>query len=138
MSGGVTLSAPTVYPARKTGHVLNGETIGGWITDFSFSAEDDTEDFEGQQGLPTAVIPTGTTMTVSFTIADHPTPMAILEALKHDLNPDGSQQTGTHVRTKPDGRTHTYVYTVSSLEENASNGVAEVEVECNVVSFSRS
>jgi hypothetical protein len=134
MSGGVTLSAPTVYGARGSAHTLDGTAIGEWVSDFEPDFEDDVIDFNGQDNRPTAQISDGFTWSFSATVANHPTPMALIE----DLYFTRPKTTGTWVWTKPDGRVWTMVLEVQHITPNANSGSAmTVDIEGTVHSLTR-
>jgi hypothetical protein len=134
MSGGVTLSAPTVYGARGSAHTLDGLAIGEWISDFEPDFEDDVIDFNGQDSRPTARIADGFTYSLSFTVANHPTPMAPLETL-YFTRP---KETGVWVWTTTDGRTYTMTIEVTHLTLNSNSGSAlTADVECSVHALTR-
>lgn len=135
MSGGaVTITAPDVAGARGSSHTLNGIAVGEWVSDFEPDFEDDVIDFDGQDNRPTARVSDGFTYSLSFTIANHPTPMAILEELYFTRPHD----TATWVWTLPDGRTYTMTIEVTHLTPNSNSGsVLTVDVECSVHALTR-
>lgn len=134
MSGGVTLTAPVVYGARASAHTLDGTDIGQWVSDFEPDFEDDVIDFNGQDSRPTAQISDGFTYSFSATVANHPTPMALLETLYFTSpKPDG-----TWVWTMPDGRVWTMTIQVQHLTPNSNSGSAlTVDVEGTITALTR-
>lgn len=123
------MAAPDVYSGINRSVVLEGTEIGDWLSDFEFDAEDDVQEFQGSNGTPKARVPAGTTYGLTFTVANHPTPMGVLETLYYT----SPKPTGTMVVTYYAGRVKTYTLQITHLTESGGSGdVLTVDVEAVV------
>jgi hypothetical protein len=113
---------------KEATYVLNGEDISLWVTNFEFDSERNVVESEGSGNSPTKRRPTGKTHSLTFTVENHPTPLAILEPAYYD----DPQPVLTFVVTRG-GREKTYQVQISHLTDTGGPGDAlTYDVEATV------
>lgn len=129
------MAAPEVFSGWRQSLTANNVEIGDWLSDVSYEAEDDVQEFQGSNGKPKARTPSGQTLTFTFTVANHPTPMAVLEPAYYST--EDPKPTITFVLTEYPGRSITILATISHLTYNGGSGdIKTVDVETLPQSFS--
>ena len=125
--------APEVFSGWSRSITANGTEIGDWVSDWHPESEDDDGDFQGSNGKPKATFKTGNTLKLSFTVANHPTPMGILEPAHYAV----PQPVVTFVASEYSGRSITYTTTIRHLDYQGGAGDAlTVDVDCRVTAVS--
>lgn len=127
----MALDAPEVFSGWNRSVTANGVEIGSWITDYNPGAEDDIQEFQGSNGSPKARNESGRTLTLTFTVANHPTPLAVLEGAYYS----SPKTEVTLVNTEYPARAITDVVRITKLDYKGGSGDnLTVDVECIVLS----
>lgn len=127
------MAAPEVFSGWRRSVTVNGTEIGDWVTDWNPEAEDDIQEFQGSNSSPKARNEAGRTLSLTFTVANHPTPMGLIEPAYY--NTPKTQL--DIVSTDYAGREVTYTVRISHLTYNGGSGdVLTVDVETIVLSVS--
>jgi hypothetical protein len=113
---------------KEATYVLAGTDISLWVTDFEFDSERNVVESEGSGNSPTKRRPTGKTHGLTFTVENHPTPLAILEPAYYD-----DPQPELELVVTRGAQTKTYLMVVSHLTDTGGPGDAlTYDVEATV------
>ncbi len=124
--------APEIFSGWQQSVTADGTEIGSWVSDISYEAEDDVQEFQGSNGSAKARVVSGRTLSFTFTVGNHPTPMSILEPAYYNAD----KPPVTFVVTEYDGRVITIVATISHLTYQGGSGdIKTVDVETLPRSF---
>jgi hypothetical protein len=124
--------APDINTGWQRQLTIDGTPVGQYLTDWNPEIEDDTTDFQGSAASAKAMPEVGRTLSLTFTVANVPAVMALIEPKAYALPP---KPTAVLVVTEYPGRELTWTVKFRHLTYNGGSGDAlTVDVECTVIS----
>jgi hypothetical protein len=124
--------APDINTGWQRQLTIDGTAVGQYLTDWNPEMENNTTDFQGSAGAAAARPVVGRTHSLTFTIANVPAVMSLIEPKAYV---DPPLPTAVLVVTDYPGRELTYTVRFLHPTYNGGSGDAlTVDVECEVLS----